>query len=81
MDFPGLIKTLIKPLVMHKEDIFVKEFSPDVNGYFVFEVMVHKDDIGKVIGKNGSVAKAVRTICYAAAMKDKKRIRINIDHF
>jgi len=59
----------------------VKQFEEDADGYIVYEVMVHKDDIGRVIGKHGSVAQSIRTICYAAAMKDKKRIRINIDHF
>ncbi len=81
MAIENLIKTLIEPLVDHKEDIFVKSFDEDADGYIVYEVMVHQEDIGRVIGRHGSVAQSIRTICYAAAMKSKKRIRINIDHF
>ncbi len=81
MALENLIKTLIEPLVDHKEDIYIKQFEEDVDGYVVYEVMVNKEDIGRVIGKHGSVAQSIRTICYAAAMKRKQRIRINIDHF
>lgn len=77
----NLIKTLVEPLVDHKEDIIVKQFEEDNDGYIVYEVMVSKEDIGRVIGKNGSVIQSIRTICYAAAMKNKMRIRINVDHF
>jgi hypothetical protein len=76
-----LIKTLVEPLVDHQEDIFVKQFTEDADGYIIYEVLVNREDIGRVIGKHGSIAQAIRTICYAAAMKNKKRIRINIDHF
>lgn len=81
MALENLIKTLIEPLVENKEDIIVKEFEEDADGYVVFEVMVSKNDIGRVIGKGGSTAQSIRTVCYAAAMKLKKRIRINIDSF
>ncbi|HEY8364514.1 MAG TPA: KH domain-containing protein [Haloplasmataceae bacterium] len=81
MNIENLIKTLIEPLVDHKEDIFVKQFPEDVDGHIVYEVMLNKDDIGRVIGKNGNVAQAIRTICYAAALKNNQKVRINIDHF
>lgn len=76
-----LLKTLIEPLVDYKEDVVVKEFTEDADGFIVYEVIVNREDIGRVIGKRGKIARAIRTICYAAAMKDKKKIRINIDHF
>jgi len=81
MNIESLIKTLIEPLVDFKEEVVVKQFTEDAFGYVVYEVIVNKDDIGRVIGKRGRIAKAIRTICYAAAMKNKKKIRINIDHF
>ena len=44
--------------------------------------MVSKDDIGKVIGKNGNNAKALRTLVQASSfLKDNKRVKINIDSF
>ncbi|MDF2699532.1 MAG: hypothetical protein K0Q49_1088 [Haloplasmataceae bacterium] len=81
MSMENLIKTLIEPLVENIDEVIVKEFEKDVDGFVVYEVMVSQADIGRVIGRNGSIAQAVRTICYAAAMKNKFKIRINIDHF
>jgi uncharacterized protein len=79
MNLENLIKTLVEPLVDNKEDIIIKQLDEDADGYIVYAVMVNKDDIGRVIGRNGSIAQAIRTICYAAAMKHKKRVKINID--
>ena len=81
MAIDNLLKTLVLALVDNKDDVVVKEFEEDAEGYIVYEVIVHKDDIGRVIGRNGSVAQAIRKLCYAAAMKSKKRVRINFDNF
>ena len=81
MAIENLIKTLVEPLIDKKEDLIVKQFDEDADGYIVYEIMVSQEDIGRVIGRNGSIAQAIRTVCYAAAMKNKLRIRINIDHF
>lgn len=43
--------------------------------------MVNKEDIGRVIGKQGKTANAIRTIAYAAGSKNRKKIRINIDSY
>ncbi|NLG82113.1 MAG: KH domain-containing protein [Bacilli bacterium] len=76
-----LIRTLVEPLVEHKEDVYIKRFDEDADGYIVYSVMVNKDDIGRIIGKRGSIAQAIRTICYAAATKNKQMVKINFDHF
>lgn len=81
MDFEKLIHTLIEPLVDHKSDLVVKEFSQDEDGFTMYQVMVNQEDVGRVIGKHGRIANSVRTICYAAASKEGKKVRINIDHF
>lgn len=81
MNLENLIRSIVEPLVDHKEDIIVKEFAEDADGYIVYEVMLNKEDVGRVIGRGGNIAHAIRTICYAAAMKHNKRVRINIDAF
>ncbi len=78
--FETLVKNLFIPLVIHPEDLVVKMISQEEN-LTTLQVMVHQDDLGRVIGKGGRVANAVRTIAYAAAAKEGKRVRIDIDSF
>lgn len=76
--FEELIKSLILPLVAYPEDVdilLVKEEEDD----FEYEVKVNSNDFGRVIGKNGCVAKAIRTILYAGASKEGKRIHLDIN--
>lgn len=76
--FEELIKSLILPLVAYPEDLdilLVKEEEDD----FEYEVKVNPNDFGRVIGKNGCVAKAIRTILYAGASKEGKRIHLDIN--
>lgn len=60
-----LIETIVKPLVDYPDK--VKVFTDETNNRIVYKLSVHPSDIGKVIGKQGRVAKAIRTIVYSAA--------------
>lgn len=80
VNYEKLIKDLVKPLVINPEDVMVKKFSEDDN-MLTIQVIVHQDDLGRVIGKNGRIANAIRTIAYASASRDGKKITINIDSF
>ncbi|KAA0547962.1 KH domain-containing protein [Bacillus sp. BGMRC 2118] len=71
-----LIETIVKPLVDYPEDVVVTEVAD--NSHITYKLSVHKEDVGKVIGKNGRVAKAIRTVIYAAATKSEKRIQLDI---
>jgi len=73
----GLIKTIVQPLVDHPEDVAVTENSDDRNITYVLSV--NKEDMGKVIGKQGRVIKAIRTVVYAAGTGYKKRIHLEIN--
>lgn len=81
MNLENLIRTMIEPLVEFKDEVVVKQFDEDADGYIVYEVIVNQADVGRIIGKGGRIAQAMRTICYAAATKQNKRVRINIDSF
>jgi len=72
----GLIKTIVTPLVDHPEDIVVTEKEEETK--IVYHLTVNENDVGKVIGKNGRVAKAVRTVIYAAKTDANKRIYLDI---
>lgn len=71
-----LIKTIVKPLVDHPDDVTV---SMDEHANKVIYILsVHQDDMGKVIGKQGRVAKAIRTVVYTAASKMDKKVFLEI---
>lgn len=76
--FEELIKSLILPLVAYPEDVeIIKVKEEDEN--LEYKVLVNTSDLGRVIGKGGSLAKAIRTVLYAGASKEGKKIHLDID--
>jgi len=69
-----ILEVVIKNLVDNPEEVSVKELEGEKS--IVFEVKVSESDMGKVIGKQGRIAKSIRTVMKAIASKDKKRITI-----
>ncbi len=78
INFEELIKSLILPLVAYPEDVEITLIK-EVDDNLEYQVKVNESDLGRVIGKNGYVAKAIRTILYAGASKEGKRIHLDID--
>ena len=72
-----LLEYLAKLLVDHPERVKVEEFEED-DGTLVLELSVADDDYGKVIGRGGRTAQALRTIIKAAAVKDNRRVLLDI---
>lgn len=60
-----LIETIVKPLVDYPGDVRVTKGEQDHR--VIYKLSVNPEDMGKVIGKKGRVAKAIRTIVYSAA--------------
>ncbi|MBE0429251.1 MAG: KH domain-containing protein [Thermoleophilia bacterium] len=71
-----LLEYLAKALVDHPEEVQVQETETDTT--VVLELTVAKEDIGKVIGKQGRIARALRTIVKASAVKNGKRAIVEI---
>ena len=71
-----LLTFLAKSLVDHPDDVSVKRV--DGENTVVYELRVNDDDMGKVIGKQGRIAKSIRTIIKAAASKEEKRVVVDI---
>ena len=71
-----LIADIAKALVDKPEEVVVTEIKGEQT--FVIELRVAKEDIGKVIGKQGHTARAIRTILSAASAKLKKRSVLEI---
>ncbi|MEK4485153.1 KH domain-containing protein [Psychrobacillus sp. FSL H8-0484] len=66
-----LIRAIVKPLVDYPEKVQIEK-EESVNR-IVYKLSVHPEDMGKVIGKQGRVAKAIRTIVYSAAGSHQKK--------
>jgi uncharacterized protein len=80
VDFEKLIKNIIMPLVVNPDDVMVKILSEDKD-QVIIQLLVNEADLGRVIGKGGKIANAMRTIVYAGASKEGKRVQIDIDSF
>jgi len=72
-----LIMTIVEPLVSQPEAIRI---ATERDARFLnFNLTVAKDDVGRVIGKHGRVAQAIRTVVYSVRLDDESlRVRLNI---
>ena len=71
-----LIESIVSPLVDHPDSIAIEK--KEETNKIVYHLTVHESDVGKVIGKNGRIAKAIRTIVYSAKTDEDKRIYLDI---
>ena len=71
-----LIEYLVKALVDEPDLVNINEVPGEEAT--TYEVRVAPDDLGKVIGKQGRIANALRTVAKAAAMKEKKKVYVEI---
>ncbi|HAU84160.1 MAG TPA: KH domain-containing protein [Lachnospiraceae bacterium] len=71
-----LVKVIATSLVEKPDEVVVTE-SENENGVTV-ELKVAAEDMGKVIGKQGRIAKAIRTVVKAAASKEEKKVTVEI---
>ncbi len=71
-----LVETLAKALVDHPEMVTVDMIEREKS--CVIELRVAQDDMGKVIGKQGKIARAIRTVVKAAATKERKKVTVEI---
>ncbi|ADB52098.1 KH domain-containing protein [Conexibacter woesei] len=72
-----LLEYLARQLVDHPDEVEVDEFEED-DGTLVLELAVAEDDYGKVIGRGGRTANALRLVVKAAAVKDNRRVLVDI---
>ena len=71
-----LVEAIAKSLVDSPEEVVVTE--TEGNQGTVIELRVAPDDMGKVIGKQGRIAKALRTVVKAAAIRENKKVTVEI---
>ena len=73
----ALLEELARSLVDEPSEVEVEEFVED-DGTVVLELAVAEDDYGKIIGRGGRTANALRTIVKAAAVKENRRVLVDI---
>jgi hypothetical protein len=72
-----LLVYLVSALVERPDEVRVEAFEED-DGTLVLELSVADDDYGMVIGRGGRTAQAIRTVVKAAAVKDNRRVLVDI---
>lgn len=82
MDLVLLTEEIVKSLVENVDSVSVKEFPIEDDNTMLIQVIVAEEDMGRVIGKGGKCANALRTLVQASSsLKDNKYIKIDIDKF
>lgn len=74
-----LLLALAQGLVEDKAAVRVTEDEPNEEGVIVYHLTVAEDDMGRVIGKQGRIAKAIRVVMRAAAVRQGEKVVVEID--
>ena len=74
-----LLLALAQGLVEDKAAVRETEDEPNEEGLIVYHLTVAEDHMGRVIGKQGRIAKAIRVVMRAAAVRENKKVMVEID--
>lgn len=72
----NVLEYIITAIVTDSEKVVVEE--KETNGIVEFTIYIPKEEIGKIIGKNGKVIRAIRNVLKIAAIKQQKKIHITL---
>lgn len=82
MNLVELTEEIVKSIVVNTDAVSVKEFPTEEENVILIQVMVDDEDMGRVIGREGRTANAIRTLVQASsALSDNKYVKIDIDKF
>ena len=73
-----LLEYIAKSLVTNPDAVIVTEIPMDSERSVMLELRVAREDMGKVIGRQGKIARTIRTIMKAAAVKENTRVQVEI---
>ncbi len=73
----SLVTSIVEPLVEYPDELTIKSGETD-EGTLLVEIHVHEDDAGKVIGRQGRIIKAIRTLSRAAASRDDLHVEVEL---
>ena len=72
------LEYIVPFLVDHPDEIEVTELHDEQSGDLVLEVSVHPEDTGKVIGRNGRIIRALRTVSKAAGQRSGRQVNVEV---
>ena len=75
-DLKELVLTIVRPLVAQPDQVVLEVVESE--DFYEYNLTVAPEDIGSIIGKQGRVAKAIRTIVYGVRTEGPKKVRLNI---
>lgn len=74
-----LLLTIAKGLVEEPQEVSVTQDEVNEEGTTVYHIHVAENDMGRIIGKQGRIAKAIRTVARSAAIRSNEKIMVEID--
>ena len=74
-----LLLTIAQGLVEEPEAVSVTVDEPNEEGTIVYHIHVAEGDMGRIIGKQGRIAKAIRTVARSAAIRKNEKVMVEID--
>lgn len=74
-----LLLTIAKGLVEEPDAVSVTVDEPNEEGTIVYHIHVAESDMGRIIGKQGRIAKAIRTVARSAAIRKDEKVMVEID--
>ncbi len=75
--YKNLLEYIVKNLVNHPENVEISE--EQVESRIVLKLKVDKEDMGRVIGKEGRIIRSIRELIYAYAMKEHKKVTVEVE--
>ena len=75
-DLKELVLTIVRPLVAQPDQVVLEVVESE--DFYEYNLTVAPEDIGRIIGKQGRVAKAIRTFVYGVRTEGPKKVRLNI---
>lgn len=75
--YKNLLEYIVKNLVEQKDLVNIEEINTDDK--LVLKLRVAKEDMGRIIGKEGRIIKSIREILYAYAMKNKQKVTVDVE--
>lgn len=76
--YKDLLKFIVEKLVSNPDKVLIEEVSNEENKQLL-KLKVAKEDMGRIIGKEGRIIRSIREIIYSYAMKDGKKVSIEIE--
>ena len=76
MNLVALTEAIIKKIVSDPESVSIKEFDTEEENTIQIEVLISSDDMGKVIGKQGRLAKSIRTVAKSVGAREHKKVSV-----